>query len=63
MMYGADGQLTNNKGKMTTEYTKNGKRGIQDELFAFKVVVQHPSTKQFIEEEQEESDWNGEDDY
>ena len=31
-MYGADGQLIKGKGKMTTEYTKNGKRSVEDEL-------------------------------
>lgn len=32
MMYGADGQLVSGNGKITTEYTKNSKRNIKDEL-------------------------------
>ena len=31
MMYGADGQLTKQKIKMSTSYTKNGKRDVKDE--------------------------------
>jgi len=34
MMYGANGQFTNEKSKMTTEYTKNGKKSVNDELLS-----------------------------